>query len=379
MINSRFGRNVHHVLRVAPWRSSSTTVDHQLQIDLEARQGAFIFLEGRIIMALRSRGSSWVSEKRHKGQHFRKTIGRKKECGGNISKTRAKEIDQKWVADFMDGKLEKEKAEQEAEISFEEAADLYLDYFAECVDLPQEAEDKRSHKTLRCYRSNMVHLSAFFGQKKLSEITDFSLRSYRKSRSDFRTASNRELALFSAIFNHARAKGKTKSANPLTGLKLKFQETKRTRSLTEEESSRFFSELADHAFLPFAIEHYCGLRLQSQVLHLKHDDLTVTTDPQTGERVGSLIARAVYSKNGHEISVPVPPWLLERLEAHIEKSDPEVNKEGWLFTHENGKRRKGMISAFQGACRRVQEKYGDHLLKDFHIHDLSYVVSCLLF
>lgn len=31
-----------------------------------------------------------------------------------------------------------------------------------------------------------------------------------------------------------------------------------------------------------------------------------------------------------------------------------------------------MISAFQGACRRVQEKYGEHLLQDFHIHDLRH-------
>lgn len=63
------------------------------------------------------------------------------------------------------------------------------------------------------------------------------------------------------------------------------------------------------------------------------------------------------------------------MEAHIEKSDPEVNKEGWLFTHANGKRRKGMISAFQGACRRVQTKYGDHLLQDFHIHDLRHTFA----
>lgn len=49
-----------------------------------------------------------------------------------------------------------------------------------------------------------------------------------------------------------------------------------------------------------------------------------------------------------------------------------MNQDGWLFTHENGKRRKGMISAFQGACRRVQKKYGDHLLKDFLIHDLRH-------
>ena len=296
-----------------------------------------------------------------------KAIGRKKECGGNISKTRAKEIDQKWVAEFMDGKLEKKTSE----VTFDEAGELYLQSFAESVESREAlGVNGRSPKSLKTYRGNFKALKKFFSGKFLSEISPFTLRSYRVTRKDFPISYNRELSFLSAIFNHAKMEGKLKGVdNPVQGQKLKFRETKRTRSLTEEESSRFFSELADHAFLPFAIEHYCGLRLQSQVLHLKHDDLTVTTDPQTGERVGSLIARAVYSKNGHEISVPVPPWLLERLEAHIEKSDPS---EGWLFTHANGKRRKGMISAFQGACRRVQEKYGEHLLQDFHIHDLRH-------
>lgn len=316
-------------------------------------------------MALRIRGNSYVSEKRKNGDHHRVTIGKI----GEISKTRAKEIDQQMVVDFVAGRLEKT-----SEVTFDEAAQQYLESFAESVESREALGlNGRSSKTLKTYRGNFKALKKFFSGKLLSEISLFTLRSYRVTRKDFPISYNRELSFLSAIFNHAKMEGKLKGVdNPVQGQKLKFQETKRTRSLTEEESSRFFSELADHAFLPFAIEHYCGLRLQSQVLKLKHDDLKILIDATTGEKVGSLEAQAVYSKNKRQSSVPVPPWLLDRLEAHIEKSDPEVNKEGWLFTHGNGKRRKGMISAFQGACRRVQEKYGEHLLQDFHIHDIRH-------
>ena len=54
-------------------------------------------------MALRTRGNSWVSEKRHKGKHHRVTIG----PIASISRTRAKEIDQQMVVDFVAGRLEK--------------------------------------------------------------------------------------------------------------------------------------------------------------------------------------------------------------------------------------------------------------------------------
>jgi len=256
-------------------------------------------------MALRSRGNSWVSERRHKGKHFRKTIGRKKECGGNFSKTRAKEIDQKWVAEFMDGKLEEEATE---EITFDQAGENYLTYFTELVDQREAlGVNGRSAKTLKAYQGNFKSLKEFFSGKLLSEISPFTLRSYRITRKDFPIIFNRELSFLSAIFNHAKMEGKLKGVdNPVQGQKLKFQETKRVRSLTEEESGRFFSELADHAFLPFAIEHYCGLRLQSQVLKLKHDDLKILIDAKTGERVCSLEAQAVFSKNKRSQLSPCP-------------------------------------------------------------------------
>ena len=323
-------------------------------------------------MALRTRGNSWVSEKRHKGQHHRVTIGPK----SAITKTRAKEIDHEWVAEFIAGGFQKTK-----EIPFLQAGENYLAYFASLV-IQREAlgVNGRSPKTLKGYESNFTALKRFFSGKNLSEISPFDFRRYRSSRKDFPISFNRELSFFSACFNFAKREGKVRGCeNPVLGQKLKFREVKRTRSLTEQESSMFFSELCSHAWLPFAIEQYCGLRLTSQVLFLKHDDLKISIDAQTGERLGSLEGQAVYSKNKRSNSVAVPPWMLERLEDLILASDPRVKKKGWFFHHESGKRagqrRKVMRVAFTGAVERVQRKYGDHLLQDFHIHDLRHTFA----
>lgn len=92
----------------------------------------------------------------------------------------------------------------------------------------------RAH-TQRDYAQYIKLLDAVFGNLPIDEIRPFDIAEYVRVRGESsKVRANREKALFSTIFNHARAWGYTDSTNPCIGIK-GFKEKPRDRYVSDDE------------------------------------------------------------------------------------------------------------------------------------------------
>lgn len=81
-----------------------------------------------------------------------------------------------------------------------------------------EVLPSKAPKTQRDQVGQLQKLCAVFGQGSLSDIEPQHIRRYLDKRTK-KTAANREIALFSHLFNWARGKGYTNNPNPCVGVK----------------------------------------------------------------------------------------------------------------------------------------------------------------
>jgi integrase len=89
--------------------------------------------------------------------------------------------------------------------------------------------------TQRDYSQYFKLLDAVFGNVQIAAIRPFDVAEYVRVRGETsKVRANREKALFSTIFNHARSWGYTDVTNPCSGIK-GFREKSRDRYITDEE------------------------------------------------------------------------------------------------------------------------------------------------
>jgi len=297
------------------------------------------------------RGTVWYLDFRWEGKRHVVRIGR------NISKTVAREIAQVERAAILKG--EAGIGRKRKDLSFDKAAELFLKSIEERVELRHKLGKKgRSPKTLQNYKENIRALKESFSGKTLSQINSFLLRKYRLKRKDAPTAFNREMACLSRIFNWCKEEKRFEGENPTTGIE-RFEETQRKRSLTRDEEQRLLAEAADHLILIVLLGEYTGLRVKSQILHLRKTDVHLNQ--------GFLDARAANAKNKERLTVPLRPELVELLKVQMAKSKSE-----WVFVKDDGvTRRKSIRTAFEAACRRAK-------ISDLRIHDLRHTFATRL-
>lgn len=92
-----------------------------------------------------------------------------------------------------------------------------------------------SSQTQRDYTQYSILLEAVFGLMDINSIRPMDIAEYLRVRGEkSKVRANREKALFSTIFNHARAWGYTDITNPCTGIK-GHKEKARDRYVSDEE------------------------------------------------------------------------------------------------------------------------------------------------
>lgn len=179
----------------------------------------------------------------------------------------------------------------------------------------------KKRKTQRDQDRQLDTLKAAFPDALLDEIEPVHIARYRDKRSK-KTAANREMALFSHLWNWCREQGYTSKSNPVQGVR-KNPERPRERYVTDEEYQAVWNE-AD-AILQDAMDLalLTGQR-KGDVLNMRVSDIAD----------GCLFVR--QGKTNKPLRIEIEGELSEVIERI--KSRPRKATGNWLIQTEDGQR-----------------------------------------
>lgn len=217
----------------------------------------------------------------------------------------------------------------------------------------REALPFKAPKTQEEYMRQLEKLRAVFGKMPLDSITPQHVRQYLNLRTA-KVAANREKALLSTVFNHAREWGYTQAANPCTGVRGN-RETGRLRYIEDKELNAVIAcacrPLRDAIELAF----YTGQR-PSDVLKIMRSDV----------RDGALWVR--QNKTKTPLRIELTGELLElviRMTTEMPTLKPGMVRSGHLVQTENGQALTygSLRTRFSKACAAAG-------VKDFQFRDI---------
>ncbi len=260
--------------------------------------------------------------------------------GRQLSKTHAtREEAQRWAAGIEFGFITPECAPSTYWMKFKEACERYRD---EIIPLHKGAAQEH-------YRIRQLTTLAF-ANKKLSSVTPDDLKTYRDglvARGLSGSTIRLNLALASAIFNHARKEWGIDAENPVQAIKKPRPSKPRSRRLAGDEEIRLMAALDQcknplvKLVVSFLLE--TGLR-RGEALNLRWEDL----NPQ------SRVVTLRDTKNGHARWVPLTEVATKGL--------PQVAyPQGRIFPITES----ALTQAWGHALKRAN-------IKDLRIHDLRH-------
>ena len=285
-------------------------------------------------MSIYLRGKSWYFDFIHKGQRYTGSFG-------HVSRTVAKEELARKKAEVVEGRLNPAKTRKSP--PFAVFAEEYLDWI----------KTNRKPLTHLKFTSVASRLTAFFGQKRLNELTPWHLEQYKKARKEAGkqpSTINVELAILKAMLRKAQQWGKLadlqmNDMKPLKGVQGK------TRFLSEAEAAAILAACSPALRRVVAVGLLTGFRRQ-ELASLRPEDVDLTR--------GSVSVAACYSKNGESRTLPLSPGL----RALLEQTDFQTRTV--VFTTEEGKpwTPGALGDAFRHACHRAAVgSLGPHVLR----------------
>lgn len=293
--------------------------------------------------------------KRNGHWHFTKTINGVRYRGAfktARTKAQAEEAERKTLNEIHEGTYGKTKAKET------------LKDFVDNIYIPWAKVNKRSWK-MDIYRLKAV--LAFFGKKRLCEISPFDVEKFKITRRDTPVVSktkakprsvaavNRELRLLSKILKLAVTNHKLVES-PCRHVELLKGEQARTRYLLPNEEKRLMSVLAEsntglQPIVVMAIN--TGMRI-GELLGLRAEDVDFHRD----------VIYVRETKTDEDREVPMNNTVRDLLRSFLDKSDQREG--GYLFTNpKTGTRYKDIKTAWHTACRRAG-------IENLRIHDLRH-------
>lgn len=228
----------------------------------------------------------------------------------------------KWIPlgnDLAMARLEWAKLENIADediesVTFSVAAARY-----ERDIIPQKAQSTQGE-----YRRQLRRLCDVFGNVPLDAITPQFVRRYLDERGA-KVAANREKALLSTVFNHAREWGYTASANPCAGVK-GHREYGRDRYIDDAELLKVISVACLPLKNALELAYYTGQR-PADVRKLKRTDI----------RDGALWIRQGKTKAALRIAIEGPLLdVIIRLTTELPPLEPGYVRTLYLVQDEKG-------------------------------------------
>lgn len=292
-------------------------------------------------MAVKQIGNTWYYRFKIKGREYYKAIPEATDKeDAIIAETRVKN-------DIFQGKYETEKYTKD--FTFNELKDKFLDYAA-INRIAWERSDKHI----------INHLTEFFKNKSLKEISPFFIEKYRQQRKDLGKANstiNKEIGVLRKMFNLAIENGWIKT-NPCLSKLIKplREDNKKERYLFPEEEYNLFNACYGEAtFLRsvFIVALQTGMR-KEEILSLKWDNVDF--------KLGYITL--LRTKNGKKRNIPISSGLHKELKSLEEKRLSE-----YVFTNpETRTRYVDIRKAFDRVCKRAN-------ITDLRFHDLRHTAA----
>lgn len=285
--------------------------------------------------ALSKRGRSWVLDFSYKRTRHKITLG------PLPNRSAAREVAQKIRGDII-----KEghgiAARPAPSLTLEKAAKLLI----------ESARGEGRLKTAEWYTGALKPVLRHLGDKRLTDISPFSLEQYKRARlaeitqvrNGVKTSGarsvNAELSVLRRLYNVMVAWGKA-AGNPVKGIKRLKEPEGSMRWLAEEEIARLLAA--------------CNPRLRPVVLTAlhtgcRHGELLSLTVGDINLVRRTLTVRAAFSKNGASRAVPMNDILTQALRPLILGRLPTAP----LFESRAGTGYKSLRTAFLTACRRAE-------------------------
>jgi integrase len=245
--------------------------------------------------------------------------------------------------------------------TFDELVDAYLKWISpdERAGVPAR---KRSWKTLDVYA--IKHLQAYFGGRRLTDMTPTLVEQYRAHRkaapSRYKrpvspTTVNRELAVLKRMLTVAcqgliLLKGGVPASNPIARVSLEREYNERDRVLSPDEFSQL-SEVAEPWFRPMLqIAYYTGMR-RGEIRALRWEQMDL--------KQGLLRLRSGDTKTGEGRLIPLNPIVIAALQAQ-----PRYLGCRWVFVN------PARMAAWRGSPSTVDPRYHEASLT------LAFVRAC---
>jgi len=306
-------------------------------------------------MSLYKRGETWMLEFYHEGTRYRENIGR------GISQSTAEDLAVVRKGAILKG----EAGIGKKDLLLKECIDLYLEHIKTRITLNLGKKSRRP-ATLRGYQDCAKNLLKAFSGKKVSQVTDSRLRTWRAKKAGTPYAYNRAINFLSAAVNHAIEKKRYNGVNPAKGVE-RFEERKRIRALTPKEFRELILAACSHLIPILMIAVYQGIRVKSQILTLRKSDVDLVN--------GVLHVRAANSKNKRDLVLPMRPELIEvyREQLKISQCEKTEETEDWLFVHPTNPKQR--LRSIKTALKRARERAG---IAPFRTHDLRHTFATWL-
>ena len=282
-------------------------------------------------MAIFKKGDNWYIDYYLKGHRKRKKIGPSKKLALQVEKdVQIKIAKGEYLGIYEDKK-----------IYFDKYGQQYLEY-------------SKANKAWSTYKkrdwTNINHLTSFFKNKYIFEITPRLIEKYKVMRLE-RVAPatvNRELACLKHMFTKAIEWGYVKT-NPAKSVKLLKEPPGRLRYLRSEEVMALINACADHTRPIVITALNTGMR-KDEILNLKWADVDLENRKIT----------VINSKNNESRVIPINQTL------HKELSNLSRNTNGeYVFPNREGLPFGDIKKSFSSALKKAK-------IEDFRFHDLRH-------
>ena len=285
-------------------------------------------------MIKQNKKGKWVVDFTCDGKRIRRVVGHSKEEAKDVMASLRKQIRSNAVGERYG------LARSRKKVRFEDFAEEFLRVYSK--------EKKRSWKR---DEYSLKPLCAFFKNKNLSDITQYSVEQYQEMRRKKVSSAtvNRELACLKTLFQKA-IEWKKAEGNPAKKVR-RYKEMERERILTPEEAQRLLDVAAPHLETVLTIALNTGMR-RSEIL---------------GLRWKSVIFAKRYihienSKNGKSRNIPMNPIVFNALKGM------DKTREFVFYNHKT----KGPIKSVKTAFIAAYKKVG---IKNLRFHDLRHTAA----
>ena len=198
-------------------------------------------------------------------------------------------------------------------------------------------------------RRYRLHLSPYFGRKKMKAISADTIRAYQVHRQDEGAANatiNREIALVRRAFTLAQA---DRLVNWIPDMELLPESEPRQGIIEPHQFDKIIENLPEPLRGPVRLTYFCGWRIESEVWSLEWH--------QVDRKRKVIRLDAKHSKNGEARDLPYEQLddVIEVIETQWQ-AHQQLAEGGticpWVF-HRDGRPIKSMRRAWKTACKRA--------------------------